>query len=91
MIEAPQTLSRVTLLRFGFTIGILFAALRIKMFRSKSFLIMSLPTRFFRPELFGKSKGEGFECHLLAITIALAILIQGSGAFSIDRLLTAVL
>ena len=52
---------------------------------------MSLPTRFFRPELFGKNKGEGFEYHLLAIAIALAILIKGSGAYSIDRLLTAVL
>ena len=40
---------------------------------------------------FGKQKGEGFEYHLLAIAIALAILIKGSGAFSIDRLLTAVL
>lgn len=34
-------------------------------------------------------KGEGFEYHLLAIGLGLAIFIKGSGAFSIDRLLAA--
>jgi putative oxidoreductase len=33
-------------------------------------------------------KGEGFEYHLLAIGMALAVLIQGSGAFSVDRALS---
>lgn len=33
---------------------------------------------------FGTQKGEGFEYHLLAIAMALAVLIRGSGAFSID-------
>ncbi len=36
----------------------------------------------------GTLKGEGFEYHLLAIALGLAILIKGSGAFSIDGLLT---
>jgi putative oxidoreductase len=36
----------------------------------------------------GNQKGEGFEYHLLAIAIALAIMIKGSGALSVDRLLT---
>jgi len=36
----------------------------------------------------GQQKGEGFEYHLLAIAIALLILIKGSGAFSVDRLLS---
>jgi putative oxidoreductase len=36
----------------------------------------------------GNQKGEGFEYHLLAIAIALAILIKGSGALSADRTLT---
>ncbi|ABF40923.1 DoxX [Candidatus Koribacter versatilis Ellin345] len=36
----------------------------------------------------GNQKGEGFEFHLLAIVIALAILVRGSGAFSIDRWIT---
>lgn len=36
----------------------------------------------------GNRKGEGFEYHLLALALALAIMIRGSGAVSIDRLLT---
>jgi len=36
---------------------------------------------------FGKQKGEGFEYHLLAITIGLLIALRGSGALSLDRLL----
>jgi putative oxidoreductase len=37
---------------------------------------------------FGNQKGEGIEYHLLTIAIALAIMIKGSGAFSIDRALS---
>ena len=33
----------------------------------------------------GNQTGEGFEYHLLAIGIAVALLIRGGGAFSIDR------
>jgi putative oxidoreductase len=36
---------------------------------------------------FGNQKGEGFEYHLLAITIGLVIALRGSGALSLDRLL----
>jgi putative oxidoreductase len=36
----------------------------------------------------GTQKGEGFEYHVLAIAIALAIMIRGSGALSIDRSLS---
>ncbi|PYT63710.1 MAG: hypothetical protein DMG35_03210 [Acidobacteria bacterium] len=36
----------------------------------------------------GTQGGEGFEYHVLAIAIALAIMIRGSGAFSIDRSLS---
>ena len=36
---------------------------------------------------FGAQKGEGIEYHLLAGALALALVIQGSGAFSLDRLL----
>ncbi len=36
----------------------------------------------------GNQKGEGFEYHVLAIAIALAIMIRGSGALSIDRSLS---
>lgn len=33
------------------------------------------------------NRGEGFELHLIAIAMAIAIMIRGSGAWSIDRLL----
>jgi putative oxidoreductase len=36
----------------------------------------------------GTQKGEGFEYHLLAIALCVAILVKGSGAFSVDRALT---
>jgi putative oxidoreductase len=36
----------------------------------------------------GQQKGEGFEYHILAVAIALAIMIKGSGAFSVDRALS---
>jgi len=36
----------------------------------------------------GNQKGEGIEYHLLAIAIALAIMIKGSGALSVDRALS---
>ncbi len=35
----------------------------------------------------GKQGGEGFEYHLLALAIAVALVIRGAGALSIDRLL----
>lgn len=35
----------------------------------------------------GNQKGEGIEYHLLAVALGLAILIKGSGAFSLDRVL----
>lgn len=36
----------------------------------------------------GTQKGEGYEYHLLAIGIALAVLIKGSGSLSVDRALS---
>jgi len=38
---------------------------------------------------FGNQKGEGMEYHLLALAIALAIMVKGSGAFSIDRAISS--
>jgi len=35
----------------------------------------------------GTQKGEGFEYHILAAAMALAVMIKGSGALSLDRLL----
>ena len=36
---------------------------------------------------FGNQKGEGFEYHLLAIAIGIALMITGGGRWSIDRVL----
>lgn len=36
----------------------------------------------------GNQEGEGFEYHILAIGIALAIIIMGSGSLSIDGALS---
>ena len=35
----------------------------------------------------GNQKGEGFEYHLLAIALAIAVVVKGAGALSLDRLL----
>jgi putative oxidoreductase len=36
----------------------------------------------------GQQKGEGFEFHVLVLAIAAAIIIAGSGAWSVDRVLS---
>ena len=36
----------------------------------------------------GDQKGEGFEYHLLAIAVMLAIIIKGAGAYSLDYMLS---
>jgi putative oxidoreductase len=36
---------------------------------------------------FGDRKGDGFEYHLLAIALAVVIIVRGSGALSLDRLI----
>lgn len=36
----------------------------------------------------GKQPGEGFEFHILVFAVALALMIKGSGRWSIDRLLS---
>jgi putative oxidoreductase len=37
----------------------------------------------------GQQKGEGFEYHLLAIAIAVVLMAQGGGAFSVDQALSS--
>ncbi len=36
----------------------------------------------------GNLKGEGYEYHLLAMGIAVAVMVRGGGAWSVDRWLT---
>lgn len=55
-------------------------------------MVVAIATVHYKNGLFmnwsGKQAGEGYEYHLLAIAVALVILVKGSGALSIDRLLT---
>lgn len=37
---------------------------------------------------YGSQKGEGFEYHLLAIGLALVVIVQGAGKWSLDRVLS---
>ena len=47
-------------------------------------LLVHLPNGFFM-NWAGKQKGEGFEYHLLAIGICIALMIAGGGKWSVDR------
>jgi putative oxidoreductase len=38
---------------------------------------------------YGNQKGEGYEYHLVTITLALAIMIKGAGAYSVDGAIAA--
>lgn len=38
---------------------------------------------------FGTQRGEGFEYHMLALGLAAIVMVKGSGAWSVDRLLTS--
>jgi putative oxidoreductase len=49
--------------------------------------LVHLPNGFFM-NWFGKQAGEGFEYHLLALAISAAVMIAGSGKWSVDRALT---
>src|SRR2546422_4846689 len=57
------------------------------LFRSFTIGAVHLPDGFFM-NWTGTQQGEGFEYHLLAIVIGLAVFIKGSGAMSVDRALT---
>jgi len=47
-------------------------------------LMVHLPNGFFM-NWTGQQKGEGFEYHLLALSIAAVLIARGSGAFSLDH------
>lgn len=56
-------------------------------------MIVAVLTVHFANGLFmnwsGTQKGEGYEYHLLVLAITAAILVKGSGAWSVDRALSA--
>ncbi len=50
-------------------------------------ILIHLPVGFFM-NWSGKQQGEGFEFHILAIAIAVALIIKGGGRWSVDGLLS---
>jgi len=49
---------------------------------------MHLANGFFM-NWYGNQKGEGFEFHLLALAIQIALIVRGGGALSLDRVLSS--
>jgi len=74
----------------GLIVGLLtrVAAFGIAVVMLVATVMIHLPVGFFM-NWFGNQKGEGYEYHLLAMVIALALMIKGGGKASIDRALTA--
>ena len=62
------------------------AALGIAVVMVGAVLTSHLPYGFFM-DWMGTQGGEGFEYHLLAVGLAIAVMVHGSGAWSVDRVL----
>ena len=73
----------------GLVVGLLsrVAAFGIVVNMVVAVLTVHLPNGFFM-NWSGAQKGEGFECHLLAIALGIAILMKGGGAVSMDGALS---
>lgn len=74
----------------GLIVGLLtrVAAFGIAAVMLVAIVMVHLPVGFFM-NWFGNQKGEGYEYHLLAVAICVALMIKGGGKASIDRALTA--
>lgn len=72
----------------GLIVGFLtrFCAFGIFSVMAGAIWMVHWPNGFFM-NWFGNRQGEGFEYHLLAIAIALALMILGGGRWSLDRVL----
>jgi putative oxidoreductase len=82
----------IIIAEFGGSIGLIFGFLtRLSALGIGSVMVGAILTVHYRYGFFmnwsGKQPGEGFEFHLLAIAIALALIIKGGGAASVDRAL----
>src|SRR6516225_4141039 len=73
----------------GLIVGFLgrVAAFGITMNMLVAIFTVHLPNGFFA-NWTGQQKGEGIEFHLLAIALALVVMVKGSGALSLDRVLS---
>jgi putative oxidoreductase len=73
----------------GLIVGFLgrLAALGVASIMAGAILLVHWPHGFFM-NWFGTQQGEGFEFHLLVLAMTAAIMIRGSGAWSLDRLLS---
>jgi putative oxidoreductase len=85
LVILVETLGAV-LLVIGFAGRINAAAMAIVMVGA--FVIDHLPNGFYM-NWFAGTRGEGYEFDILFWAIALVIIFKGSGAFSIDRLITS--
>jgi putative oxidoreductase len=63
------------------------AAFGITMNMIVAILMVHLSNGFFM-NWFGNQKGEGYEYHLLAIAIGIALIIRGGGKWSVDRMIS---
>lgn len=65
---------------------------RVAAFGIMSVMLVAVPMLHFKNGFFmnwfGNQAGEGFEYHLLVIAIAIALIIKGGGAWSIDKALS---
>jgi putative oxidoreductase len=93
MMHIPYPLALLVIIAeffgaLGLIVGLLgrVAAFGIAVNFTVAAFLVHVPNGFFM-NWSGQQKGEGYEFFILAIAIALAILIRGSGAWSIDRLL----
>lgn len=65
-----------------------FTALSLAVIMVGAVVTVHLPNGFFM-NWSGKQAGEGFEYHLLVITMSVVLLITGAGRWSVDRLIAA--
>jgi putative oxidoreductase len=84
LVVLAETLGSLALL-----VGLLgrLAALGIGLVMLGAIYLVHLPHGFFM-NWTGRQAGEGFEYHLLALALTMVVMIKGSGALSVDRLLT---